>query len=146
MSGVSTAVELFANGCACSQAILAAYGPRYGLDEQHALRLASGFAAGMRMAETCGAVTGAYMVLGLAKSGPDCSVAEGRQATYDAVVALSKAFRERQGSLTCRELLGCDISTPEGAQAAREAGLFRTKCPDVVRCAAELVEEILPST
>ena len=58
--------------------------------------------------------------------------------------AFSNAFRERQGSLTCRELLGCDVSTPEGATAAREAGLFQTKCVDFVRCAAELVEDTLP--
>ena len=125
--------------------MLAAYGPRYGLSESQALRVAAGFAAGMRMSETCGAVTGAFMVFGLAKCGPDCKVAEDRQAAYDAVVAFSKAFRERQGSLTCRELLGCDVSTPEGAQAAREAGLFSTKCVDFVRCAAELVEEMLPA-
>jgi C_GCAxxG_C_C family probable redox protein len=144
MNGVSKAVELFRNGCACSQAVLAAFGPRYGLNEQQALRIAAGFAGGMRMAGTCGAVTGAYMVLGLAKSGSDCNVIEGRKAAYDAVVAFSKAFRERQDSLTCRELLGCDVSTPEGATAAREAGLFQTRCVDFVRCAAELVEDILP--
>ena len=145
MNGVSKAVELFRNGCACSQAVLAAYGPRYGLSEPLALRLSAGFAGGMRMAGTCGAVTGAYMVLGLAKSGSDCDVVEGRQAAYDAVTSFTKAFRERQGSLTCRELLGCDISTPEGATAAREAGLFQTNCVDFVRCAAELVEEMLPA-
>ena len=144
MDGVSKAVELFRGGCACSQAILAAYGPRYGLSEPQALSLAAGFAAGMRMAETCGAVTGACMVLGLAKGGTDCNVVEGRQEVYDAVVAFSKAFRERQGSLTCRDLLGCDVSTPEGAAAAREAGLFQTRCVDYVRRAAELVEELLP--
>lgn len=144
MNGVSKAVELFRGGCACSQAILATYGPSYGLDEAKCLRLAAGFAAGMRMAETCGAVTGAYMVFGLAKCGADCNLIEDRQAAYAAMTAFSKAFRERQGSLTCRELLGCDVSTPEGAAAAREAGLFMTKCVDFVRCAAELVEEILP--
>lgn len=145
MNNVSKAVELFRNGCACSQAVAATYGPRYGLSEPHALRLAAGFAGGMRMAETCGAVTGAYMILGLAKCSSNCNVVEGRQAAYDAVAAFSKSFRERHGSLTCRELLGCDISTPEGAQAARDAGLFRTRCPEFVRCAAELVEEIVPS-
>ncbi len=144
MDGVSKAVELFRGGCACSQAILAAYGPRYGLSETHALRLAAGFAAGMRMAETCGAVTGAYMVFGLARCGAGCDKVEGRQATYEAVAAFSSAFRERQGSLKCRALLGLDPSTPEGAAAAREAGLFQTRCVDLVRCAAELVEEILP--
>ena len=145
MNDVSKAVELFRGGCACSQAVAATYGPRYGLSEPHALRVAAGFAAGMRMAETCGAVTGAYMVLGLAKCGHECKVVEGRQAAYDAVVAFTNAFRERQGSLTCRELLGCDVSTPEGTLAAREAGLFSTKCVDFVRCAAELVEEMLPA-
>ncbi len=145
MDGVSKAVELFRGGCACSQAVLAAYGPRYGLSEPHALRVAAGFAGGMRMAGTCGAVTGAFMVFGLAKCGPGCNVAEGRQAAYDAVTGFSKAFQERQGSLTCRELLGCDISTPDGARAAREAGLFQSRCVDVVRCAAELVEEMLPA-
>jgi C_GCAxxG_C_C family probable redox protein len=144
MNGVSKAVEFFRGGCACSQAVLAAYAPSYGLSEPQALRVSAGFAGGMRMAGTCGAVTGAFMVLGLAKCGADCNVVEGRQAAYDAVVAFSKAFRERQGSLTCRELLGCDVSTPEGAAAAREAGLFSTKCVDFVRCAAELVEELLP--
>ena len=46
MNGVSKAVELFRGGCACSQAVLAAYGPRYGLSESQALRVAAGFAAG----------------------------------------------------------------------------------------------------
>jgi C_GCAxxG_C_C family probable redox protein len=145
MNGVSKAVEFFRSGCACSQAIVATYGPRYGLSEPQALRVSTGFAGGMRMAGTCGAVTGAYMILGLAKCRSDGRVAEDRQAVYDAVVAFSKAFRERAGSLTCLELLGCDISTPEGAAAAREAGLFATRCVDYVRCAAELLEEALPS-
>lgn len=144
MDGASKAVELFRGGCACSQAILGAYGPRYGLGEPLALRVAAGFAGGMRMAETCGAVTGAYMVLGLAKCDAACNTADGRQAAYDALTAFSKAFRERQGTLKCRELLGCDISTPEGSAAAREADLFGTRCVEIVRCAAELLDGMLP--
>ena len=144
MNGVAKAVESFRRGCACSQAVLATYAPRYGLDELTALRVAGGFAAGMRMAETCGAVTGAYMIFGLAKCGSNCDVVDGRRAAYDAVTTFSRRFRERQGSLTCRELLGCDVSTPEGARMAQEAGLFRTKCVELVRCAAELVDEMLP--
>lgn len=144
MDSASKAVELFRGGCACSQAILAAYGPRYGLSKSQALRVAAGFAGGMRMAETCGAVTGAYMVLGLAKCDGGCGTAEGRKGTYDALAAFSKAFRERQVDLKCRDLLGCDVSTPEGTAAAREANLFGTRCVDLVRCAAELLEEMLP--
>ncbi len=144
MDSVSKAVERFRGGCACSQAILATYGPDYGLGEEQALRLAAGFGGGMRRAGTCGAVTGAFMVLGLAKSGAGSAAADGRQAACDAVTAFSTAFGERQGSVECRELLGCDISTPEGSAAAREANLFQTRCVDLVRCSADLLESMLP--
>lgn len=139
MKEAEVAVELFRGGCACSQAVLGAYALRYGLSEDHALRIAAGFAGGMRMAGTCGAVTGAFMVFGLAHCGAECNVAAGRKVAYEAVTAFTRAFRERHGGLDCRELLGCDISTPEGAKAAQDAGLFRTKCPELVRDAAELV-------
>ncbi len=144
MKEVNVAVDLFRGGCACSQAVLGAYARRYGLSEEQALRVAAGFAGGMRMADTCGAVTGAFMVFGLAHCGADCKVAAGRKAAYEAVTAFSKSFRERHGGLECRELLGCDISTAEGAKAAQDAGLFRTKCVELVRDAAELVGEMVP--
>jgi C_GCAxxG_C_C family probable redox protein len=63
MNEVDQAESLFRSGCACSQAVLGTYGPRLGLSETEALRVSAGFAGGMRMAETCGAVTGAIMVL-----------------------------------------------------------------------------------
>lgn len=145
MSDVETAVGLFRDGCACSQAILGAYGPRFGLGQGEALRVAAGFAGGMRLAETCGAVTGAFMVFGLAHCGDDCRQAAGRKTAYAAVTSFAQEFGSRHGSLACKELLGCDISTPEGARSAQERGLFRTKCVELVRDAAELVEGLLPS-
>ena len=144
MSDVDRAVEFFRSGCACSQAMLAAFGPRYGMDETLALRVAAGFGSGMRMGETCGAVTGAFMVLGLASCRKQCRTTAERQPACDAVTAFAAEFRRRHGTLVCRELLGCDVSTPEGAAAAREQGLFKTRCVDIVRGAAELLEEIQP--
>ena len=145
MSDVEKAASLFRNGCACSQAVLGVYGPRFGLDEDRAMRVAAGFAGGMRRAETCGAVTGAFMVLGLACCDNNCRTAEGRKASYDAVISFAEKFKQRHGSLACKDLLGCDISTPEGAKAATEKGLFRTKCVELVRHAVELVEGLLPT-
>ena len=144
MSDIETAVELFRSGCACSQALIGTYGPKYGLEKGLALRLSAGFAGGMRRAETCGAVTGAYMALGLAYSGDACGTAEGRKATYAAVGSLSEQFIRRHGSLLCRELLCCDISTPEGAKYAQANSLFQTKCPELVRSAAEILEGLVP--
>ena len=109
------------------------------------MRVAAGFAGGMRMAETCGAVTGALMVLGLAHCGDSCRTVDGRKAAYAATIAFTQKFRERQGALACRDLLGCDTSTPEGAKQAQEQGLFKSRCPELIRTAAEALEESLPA-
>jgi C_GCAxxG_C_C family probable redox protein len=104
------------------------------------MQLAAGFAGGMRCGETCGAVTGAFMVLGLRHSSADCATAAARAETYARVVEFADRFRERNGALACRELLGCDISTPEGLKQAKEQGLFRTTCVKMVKDAAEILE------
>jgi len=144
MSDVDKAESLFRGGCACSQAVLGTYGPRFGLNEAEAMRVAAGFAGGMRMAGTCGAVTGAFMVLGLAYCDANCRTFEDRKRAYGKVVSFAEEFRARHASLICRDLLGCDISTPEGEQEAKEKDLFRSKCPEFVRSAAEMVEARLP--
>ncbi len=144
VSNVEKAVELFRGGCACSQAVLGTYGPRYGLSENQAMRIAAAFAGGMRMAETCGVVTGALMVLGLAHCTDECRSIEGRRNAYRAALDFAEAFKARNGSLACRELLGCDISTPAGGEIAREKGLFETLCPRLVGDAARILEANLP--
>ena len=65
MSKVKDAVSAFESGFNCSQAIVRTYGPDYGLSALDAIRVSCGFGGGMRRADTCGAVTGALMVLGL---------------------------------------------------------------------------------
>jgi C_GCAxxG_C_C family probable redox protein len=131
-------------GFNCSQAILSTYGEALGLDRKVARKLAAGFGAGMgRMAGVCGAVTGAFMVLGL-KSGP--TVAEDKEAkerAYQLVQEFSRRFTARNGSTICKNLLSCDISTVDGLASARERRLFATTCPKMVRDAAEILEEVL---
>lgn len=140
MSRSDDAVGLFRSGCACSQSVLGAFAADYGLDESTALKLACGFASGMRRGLTCGAVTGGHMVLGLALAGDACRTVEGRATCHDAVAAFSTAFEARHGALECRQLLGVDVSTPEGRDAAKAANLFATRCAQYVHDAAELVE------
>jgi len=143
MNKVDEAVQYFKDGLSCSQAILAAYGPKYGVSRELAVRVASGFGGGMGMGETCGAVTGAFMVLGLMKAGADAGSSQGRAAARAAVIEFHEKFKARRGTVLCRELLGCDISTGTGMEQARLQGLFSTICPKVVGEAAELLEEFL---
>ncbi|UCD49266.1 MAG: C_GCAxxG_C_C family protein [Phycisphaerales bacterium] len=140
MSRVDEAVECFCGGQACSQAIVGTYGTEYGLTREQAMKLASGFAGGMRLAETCGAVTGAFMVLGLKHAGDNCDTRDGRDEVYAALADFVERFKQRNNSVVCKELLGCDISTPAGAQKATQEGLFRTICPKLVQDAAEILE------
>jgi C_GCAxxG_C_C family probable redox protein len=143
VSRVKEAVDCFKGGCSCSQAILATYGLEYGLARKQAMELGSGFAGGMRMGQMCGAVTGSVMVLGLKYAGPDCDQSGGREQVYRAVRRFTSKFRERHGSPLCKELLGVDISTPEGMKAAIEKNLFREICPNLVQSAAQILEQIL---
>ncbi len=143
MNRVETAVSRFAAGFNCSQAVFSAYSERFGLDEKTALKIAAGFGGGMgRMAETCGAVTGALMVLGL-KYGGTSPDRQAKELAYERVRTFADRFKACHGSLACRDLLGCDLSTAEGQEAARQNNLFATMCPKFVRDAAEILEEML---
>ena len=144
MNRVELSVSLFRKGLSCSQAVLAAYGDQFGLEGEVALRIAAGFGGGMgRMAGTCGAVTGAYMLLGLKHGGTSGEDRQAKEKTFEAVREFAKRFRCRNGSLVCRELLGCDISTPDGFQLAKEKKLSASICPKLVKDAAEIVEEMI---
>lgn len=93
-----------------------------------------------RTGETCGAVTGSLMVIGLRHAKTRKDDDDSRELAYALAQELMDAFRERNGSLLCRDLLGVDVSTPEGIAVVREKDLFRTLCPKFVRDAAEIIE------
>lgn len=143
MNRASDAVEKFLQGYACSQAILTQYCERFDLNPGVAMKVAAGFAAGMRMGKTCGAVTGAYMVLGLKYSDENCDQPEGRKSAYNAVCEFTDKFIRITGTIECKELLGCDVSTEAGMQEAGQKDLFKTICPKFVRVSAEILEEMM---
>ena len=142
MNRIEQTVEKFDKGFNCSQAVLSTYCEQFGLDYKTALKIATGFGGGMHINGTCGAVTGAFMVLGL-KYGNTEQNKDAKEKTYRKVVQYANRFSKRNGSVKCHDLLGCDITTFEGVQKAREKGLFSTICPKLVRDAAEILEEML---
>jgi C_GCAxxG_C_C family probable redox protein len=143
MNKIINAVDKFVNEYACSQAILSEYCEQYGLDPNTAIRLASGFAGGMRMGKTCGAVTGAYMVLGLNFCNSNCYKMEGRKDVYKAICEFTKRFKEIHESVECADLLGYDISTSTGMQTVKEQKLFQKFCPKFVETSANLLEQLI---
>jgi C_GCAxxG_C_C family probable redox protein len=144
MSKVNDADTCFKEGFACSQSVLSAFAAEFGLNREKALRVAGAFGGGMgRMGKTCGAVTGAFMVIGLkyAKLRPEDN--QTREKAYELVKEFVKRFQERNGSIECRKLLGHDISTPEGYKIIYEKGLTKELCPSFVQDAVEILEQIL---
>jgi len=144
MNRVERAVSCFKEGFSCSQAILSTYGEQFGLNREMALKVSGAFGGGMgRMGETCGAVTGAFMVIGLKYGKTKVEDEQTKERAYNLVKEFVDKFRSRNGSIVCRELLGCDISTPDGMKIIREKKLITTLCPKFVQDAAEIIEQIL---
>jgi C_GCAxxG_C_C family probable redox protein len=128
----------------CSQSVISVFCEDYGLDKKLALQLAQGFGGGMgHTGQTCGAVTGAYMSLGLSQKITTDNARENIEKTYALIEKFNREFKELHGSLNCTELLGYDLSKPEEATKARENGLFTAKCPVFVGDAAKIVESLL---
>jgi C_GCAxxG_C_C family probable redox protein len=141
---IEKAVETFSKGFNCSQAVFSTYAPLYGIDEKQALKITTGFGAGMaRLQEVCGAVTGAFMVIG-AKHGMTDAVdrpAIGR--TYQDVRNFADRFRALHGTIICRELLGgIDLNTEEGQKIMKEKNLTAIICAQCVRDAAKILEKL----
>ncbi len=95
------------------------------------------------MAQTCGAVTGAMMVIGLKYGRTKAQDNPAKEKTRNMVKEFVGEFNNRHRSTNCRELLGCDISIPEGMEQATKEGLFDTLCPGFILDAVEVLEQIL---
>ena len=144
MTNVEDAISLFKKGFRCSQAMLSTYGNQFGLDQELALKLASPFGAGMgSLGNTCGAVTGAFMVLGLKYGNSKVGEMKKKEKAYEITKEFVERFKSRNSTIMCKDLLNCDISTFEGRNKAIKENLFIEICPKLVRDSAEILEELL---
>lgn len=126
----------------CAQTVFSLHAPELGIDEKTALKLTSGFGGGMACAETCGAVTGSYMVIGM-RHGNTTSDPEAKALTTQKIQLFNEKFKAAHGTLICKQLTGFDIATPEGSAAANEANVFREKCPVFVKTACDILERVV---
>lgn len=139
MSKGSLAKEYFLNGLNCSQAVLCAFCDETRLSYETSLAISSSFGGGMgRLREVCGAVSGMFMVAGLLYGGKNTTAEQ-----YKIVQDLAAKFKEQNGSIVCRELLGVDgaqLPIPE----ERTAEYYKKRpCAELVEMAANIVEEYI---
>jgi len=143
MTRSEDARRIFQSGFSCSQSTFAAF--RGGLDLETALKIAQAMGGGMaHLGLTCGAVTGAFLAIGLRYGRTRADDQAAKEKTYEVMTEFARRFKSRHGDdLSCPALIGCDLATPEGAREAKEKGYFESRCAGFVRDAADILEDLL---
>lgn len=96
-----------------------------------------------RLGNTCGAVSGALMIIGMAFRNDDPEDSDNKEQVYVISQRFLNQFMEIHGTVMCRDLIGINLNDEQDLEKAREAGIFEEKCPNFVKTAAQLLEDIL---
>jgi len=142
-ANADAAVAMFKEGYNCSQSVLAACGRQFGVTRDQACHLGQVFGGGMcGLDQACGAVTGAFMAIGLkyAKTGADDAP---KIKAHRLAQEFAERFASHHGSLSCTQLLGHNLRVPGERERVQALGLFQTLCPRLVRDAVEIVDDLL---
>ncbi len=140
------AVETFYEGYNCAQSVFATYADLFGMDRETALRMSSAMGAGVgRMREICGAVSSMALLAGLQEGNADPEDEEAKARIYTLVRKMSDRFRQENGSIVCRELLGIEPGAQESAKPQKRTKEYYESrpCPKLIACAARIIEEEL---
>ena len=139
------AKQRFEEGLNCAQAVFAAFSDITGIDEDMALRLSSSFGGGMgRLREVCGAVSGAFMVAGCLYGYADETDKNAKTAHYALIQDIAARFRERNGTIICRDLIGAEANDKSAVPTDRTADFYKRRpCVELVEIAAEIMDEII---
>ena len=140
------AIKAFRKGNNCAQSVLSVYADELQFDKDLSMEIASGFGAGMgRLQETCGAVTGAFMVIGLYNSNKYKNVAEGKEASIKMIQDFNEQFVKLHASNKCRDILKCDLKTIEGQKYYISNKLPEKVCEKCIASAVEIIEKMRTS-
>ena len=138
------AVEYFEQGYNCSQAVLCSASESLGLEKEMAAKLAAPFGGGVgRKREICGACSGMLMATGLfcGYSTPETGTVKAEH--YALVRKLCDKFKEKNGSIICREIMG-EMAEVGGVPSERNSAFYKERpCVNCVRTAGEILEDLL---
>lgn len=145
MNRSERAKENFKRGYNCAQSVFLAFSDLIPLDEKTALKISAPFGGGVgRMREICGTVSGMLMVCGMIFYDSEHVTLEEKSALYAREQELMRRFREKNGSIICRELLrGVATDSSPNAEARTEEYYKKRPCADLCACAAEILEGYL---
>ena len=134
---------LFMDGIDCSQVVAGAFAEKLGMEEALLRKMSACFGGGMQCGETCGAVTGALMVLGLNCGHSENKDQRQKQIMLEKTAEFKTMFQKKYPSCMCRELLGHDISKEGEMEKILEKGLLFDLCPRIVEDVIGIVEKLV---
>ena len=145
MSKGEQAKELFLQGHNCAQAVFCTFAPELGIDEKTALAISACFGGGLgRQREVCGAVSAMCMALSIKYAPTDPKDQAAKAAFYARIQEVCKRFKDENGSIICRELLGLPPGPQSPVPQARNAAYYAHRtCPDKVQSSAAILEKYL---
>ena len=139
------AVRLFKSGYNCAQSLFAAYADLFGMDWETALKKSAAMGGGVgRMREVCGVVSSMALLAGLKEGNADPEDEKAKEHIYALVRQMSGQFKEKQGSIICRELLGIEGMEESAKPSIRTAEFYASRpCAGFIACAAEIIDSVL---
>ncbi len=145
LSRVEQAAATFEEGYTCAQSVFVTYADLFGMDRETALKLSSPMGGGMgRMREVCGVVSAMALLAGLKEGNTDPNNEEGKERIYLLTRQMADKFREQNGSIICRELLGIEGREESAKPSKRTKEYYMNRpCTRLVASAARIVEEML---
>lgn len=136
--------EQFMKGYDCSQVVLSHFAQKLGITEDLANQVAACFGGGMMQADACGAFTGALMAIGLKYGHYDAeNLAAQKGVMMEKCGAFKEKFAQNHPSCKCLDIIGYNVTTPEGFQRAIDSGDMMTICPKLVKEVIEILDEIM---
>lgn len=139
----------FLDGYSCTQAVVMAFADELGVDGDILVRVSSSFGGGLgRLREVCGAVSAMGIVVGL-REGKDFSKEgiQAKAAQYATVQRLAGEFRDINGSIVCRDLLGAKLATTGSQPDERTPEYYKSRpCARLVGDMAEIIAKYLHQT
>lgn len=141
------AEELFLEGYNCAQSVFCAFSDELGIDFETALKLSSSFGGGMgRLREVCGTLSAVFMIAGLKYGYTDPQDYNAKTKHYELIQKLANEFKNRHGSIICRDLLGLKNGADTPIPEKRTKQYYTTRpCPKLAASAAEIISNYINS-
>lgn len=136
--------EYFTSGYNCAQSVFLTYAEKYGFDKETALKLSSSFGGGMgRMREVCGAVSAMFMIAGLENGYIENNNDEVKAQHYTRIQNLANEFKEKNGTIICRELLGVDADDNPIPSKRTSQYYEERPCEQLIADACNIIDEFI---